>query len=742
MGRRLGIALAFMALGTIPLSAASSQIWKNRTRAEREQGDLKGVSLAADGMLSLGPSFEMISSVADPYLWSLARDSHGTVYAGGGNDGKVYRLGKDKKLEVFYDAGELEVHCLAIDARDNLYVGTSPRGKIYRVTPSGKAEEFFVPGETYIWSLLFDAKGNLYAGTGTQGRIYRISPSGKGEVFLDTEETHIRVLALAKDGKILAGTDGKGMVLRVDPSGKSTVLSSAPLPEVTALIAGSDGHIYFSAVGQGSRPAPRPPPPAPPARPPSPSGEDAPAPPQPEGQPPQPAPPAQAPPPASPGVGAVEGKVLALETDGYTREIWGQSGEIILALAEAKDGAVLAGGGSDGKIYRIDPVRAETTLLNKADSSQITSFLREPGGSVLASGGNLGALFRIGGRVASEGTFQSNAFDAKVFSSWGKMTWRSEDPSGTSIRIQVRTGNTPEPDASWSEWSAPLEQKDGSLVDRPKARYVQWRATLHSSEGKASPRLGEVALNFLQRNLPPEVKSVEVQAPGIVFQKPNKSPAMAAAPGDGATSAARGDREKGAHRAVQQPRPQSDKEGRAAQWGATDPNGDDLLFTVYYRGTDEKDWKLMEKDLTDPFFSWDATSMADGIYLLRVVAEDSPSNPENSALSAERLSDPFDVDNNPPRIGPIRAEVSGASARLLFEVSDSFSNMGEVIYSVNAREWEVATPQDGITDSPVEQYRLDLAGLAPGEVTVVIKASDSAGNSSTAKTVLKVGSQR
>jgi hypothetical protein len=96
-----------------------------------------------------------------------------------------------------------------------------------------------------------------------------------------------------------------------------------------------------------------------------------------------------------------------------------------------------------------------------------------------------------------------------------------------------------------------------------------------------------------------------------------------------------------------------------------------LVYSVYYRGAEERQWKLMEKDLTDSFFSWDATSLADGTYLLRVVAEDSPSNPEGAFLSAERLSDPFDVDNNPPQISPIQAALSGSSLKLEFVVEDS-----------------------------------------------------------------------
>ncbi|MCI0568632.1 MAG: hypothetical protein L0Z52_10700 [Acidobacteria bacterium] len=750
-GRRMGRFFILSALAGLAVTQAwpvSTQTWKNRTRSEREQGDLNGVSLKADGTLTLGPAFETLASAADPYIWSLARDSKGTLYAGSGNDGKVYRLSKGGKLENFFDSPELEVHALALDAKDNLYVGTSPRGKIYRLSPSGKAEEFFSPDETYIWSLLFDGKGNLFAGTGTQGRIYKISPAGKGEIFLDTDETHVRVLAEASGGDLLAGTDGKGMVLRVEPAGKSQVLTTSPLPEVTALVTGNSGRVYFAAAGQSSsraaqRPAAAPAPPRPAQ---GQAAEEERIPGQPPAEPPAPQPPAQPQPAAAPapqtGAG-VESKILALEMDGYTREIWSQPGELILSLAMDRDGQVIAGGGTDGKIYLVDPIRSESTLLEKADSSQVSALLKEPDGSVLAAGSNLGAVYRLGGRVASEGSFESTTFDTRVYSTWGKMSWRDETPSGTSVSIQVRTGNTSEPDSSWSEWSAPYKDREGSLVERPGARFVQWKATLKSGGGgKDSPRLGQVDVTYLQRNLPPELKSVDVQAPGTVFQKPNRSSSSVAVPGEGASAPGRGDRDKAAHHPTQQPRPQSDPEGRAAQWGASDPNGDDLVYSVYYRGADERQWKLMEKDLTDSFFSWDATSLADGTYLLRVVAADSPSNPEGAFLSAERLSDPFDVDNNPPQIGPIQAAVSGSGLRMEFEVQDSFSDVGEVVYSVNAQEWELLPPADGLTDSPREAYRLVMKDLEGGELTVVVKANDAAGNSATSKKVVQIGAPR
>jgi hypothetical protein len=745
-GRKVRIpalALAVLCGGVVapPARAVSTQVWKHRTLSEREEGDLKGVSLASDGTLILGPALESLAMSADPYFWALARDSKGRIYAGGGNDGKVYRLEKGGRLTLFFDSPEMEVHALAVDSRDDLYVGTSPRGKIYRVTPAGKATEFFDPGETYIWSLVFDRKGNLYAGTGTDGKIYRIAESGKGEVFLDTDETHVRVLALDPAGGLIAGTDGKGLVLRISPDGTSRVLTDSPLNEVTAIaVAPQGGAVYYSTAGQAAarggalRSPVQPPQGHEPSKPTSPGSEGE----RPPGQPPPP--PQQQPgeqktaaPPAPPAGAGVESKILAVEADGYSREIWSGTGDLILSLALDSRGRVTAGAGVNGKIYRIDPSTTETTLLAMADSAQITALLPEGGGAIIAAGSNLGALYRLGGKVAEEGTFETAPFDARVYSSWGNLEWKGESPPGSSLGIQVRTGSTPDPDSTWSGWSA-IQEKPRALIQAPRGRFVQWRAILKSKDGRTTPRLREVDVSYLQRNLPPELKAVEVQSPGVVFQRPNKSGGATAAPAEGSSGPGRGaEGQRPPRRRPQQPRPQNETDGRAAQWTALDPNGDDLQYAVYYRGVDEQEWKLMEKDLTDPFFSWDATSLADGTYILKVVADDSPENPPEVALSAERLSEPFDIDNNPPVIGPIRTSTAGSTARLEFEVSDSFSNVGSVEYSINAGEWRLLYPVDGINDSTREEYRVDLPGLPPGEVSVVVRANDAAGNSSTAR---------
>ena len=63
-----------------------------------------------------------------------------------------------------------------------------------------------------------------------------------------------------------------------------------------------------------------------------------------------------------------------------------------------------------------------------------------------------------------------------------------------------------------------VRRADGSPITSPKARYLQWRAVL---TGKGdSPVLTSVTAAYQQRNIRPEVASITVHPPGVVFQKP------------------------------------------------------------------------------------------------------------------------------------------------------------------------------------------------------------------------------
>jgi len=130
--------------------------------------------------------------------------------------------------------------------------------------------------------------------------------------------------------------------------------------------------------------------------------------------------------------------------------------------------------------------------------------------------------------------------------------------------------------------------------------------------------------------------------------------------------------------------------------------------------------------------------MPDGTYIVRVVASDAPSNPPGQALTAEKVSGYFDVDNTPPRVEGIKAAVQGSTVRLSFTASDTFSIIREVSYAVDAGDWVTVRPSSGLNDSLSESYAVTVPSLAPGEHSIIVRATDAAGNVGAGKTVVEI----
>ncbi|MFI5178809.1 MAG: hypothetical protein ACHQO8_09605, partial [Vicinamibacterales bacterium] len=255
--RPLAAAAAIVAL-TLPLYASSPKFFQAATQADFLKGEVENLSIDARGELTLGPATDLVYETSAPFLWSVLGLRDGTLLAGTGNEGKVFKIDAQGKASVFFDSAELEVHALAPAPDGGVYVGTSPDGKIYRVDRTGTSRAFFSPEGKYIWALAVDGKGNLFAGTGDKGVIYKIAPDGTGSVFYKTNATHATALAFDKSGNLLVGTGTPGRVLRVDPSGKAFVLLDSPFQEIRALRFDDKGVLYVAALN-GRAPAGAPP---------------------------------------------------------------------------------------------------------------------------------------------------------------------------------------------------------------------------------------------------------------------------------------------------------------------------------------------------------------------------------------------------------------------------------------------------------------------------------------------------
>lgn len=411
--------------------------------------------------------------------------------------------------------------------------------------------------------------------------------------------------------------------------------------------------------------------------------------------------------------------------------MWDSREDLPYDLAFDASGRLIVSTGDKGKIFRLegDPVRP--VLLARAGAQQVTALYRDGRGRMLYATANPGKVSRLSSERAARGTYESEVRDAQMVSSWGAISWRGSTPASSRIEVATRTGNTETPDDTWSPWSAPYSGP-GASISSPKARYIQWRAVF-SGTGDG-PSITSITTAYLQRNLRPQVRSVTVQPPGIVFQKPYTTgdPDLAGfenltTPEQKLTQAAQnqGQGSSLGRRTYQ-------KSLQTLQWRADDENDDELTYGVLYRREGETAWKTLRSNLTDSILVWDTTTVPNGTYFVRIVASDATSNSSGTALTGEMDSIAFDVDNTPPAVavGPTRVETNRTV--VTFDVRDDHSPIQRVEYSTNGEEWTAVFPADGIADSRSEHYEVSIDGRL-GARGLTLRAQDSMNNVATAQ---------
>jgi sugar lactone lactonase YvrE len=736
---------------SLPLAGVETSFWQVGSFDDYLQGTLTGVSVSRDGELTLAPDTQAVFSPDENLALSLAGDGGHNLYVGTGHEGKVFRVDPRGKGALFFTAHEPDIFALAVGPDGALYVGSSPEGKVYRVTPDGKSSTFYDPKAKYIWALAFDANGRLYVGTGDQGKIFRVDRSGKGEVFFDSKQIHIMCLTFDRAGNLLAGSVPNGLIYRLAPEGKAYVLCQAGLPEIHALATDAQGRIYAAALGgSGGKGSPEL---FGPARPGTPvpggvttvtvvAGEES-------GQAPSkgtnPAaasvasnapsfnraqhPPAQVPPPKMP---QGRGALIEILPDYSTETVWSSNNESIFGLA-VRDNHVLFSTDANGRIFDLAKSRdgEKLTLLTETEESLATRLWLQ-GSNLYIATTNVARLFRLAAAPGREGTYESPVKDTKFISRWGVLAWRDETPEDSAIEFYTRSGNTDRPDQTWSEWSGPYRDHNGSQISSPPARYVQWKAVLRGS-GAVTPSLDDVTVSYLNQNLPPEIRSLSVSTGGERTSPTGSSSTNMFGGTVTVTSA-------GAPGFVpsQPGAPAANKIPINFTWQADDPNGDPLVYSLYVKAADEEQWHQIKDKLVQNTFTIEQDSLADGRYVARLVASDGEANPPGMAREAELVSAPFWIDNTPPAVRVLEQKVTTEGLAIRFQAEDSTSPLRNAEVSTDGKDWKSVYSDDGVVDSRRETFTVKLNGLVSGEHIITLRAYDTAGNAGVGKAVARV----
>jgi hypothetical protein len=743
--------------------AEGTRSWEQSKFDELTKGTATGVAIRSTGGLELAPTFRSLYATPSTYIWAIAADDAGNVYVAAGAPARVYRITSEGKATIIFEPKELQVQALQIGAGGVIYAATAPDGKVYKIEhkpankapakadpvqgtpgendkekdvvkptadPSWSSSVYFEPGTKYIWDLALDKGGNLYVATGDHGEIFRVTPKGEHSVFFKSDETHIRVLAFDAQENLIAGSDGSGLIYRISPAGEGFVLYSAPKKEITALALDRAGNIYAAAVGEkkGGSGA-------------SSSGlttavfsmsSSTPA----GGSSPQvpgltvttaPSAPSMTGPFPFPGGGASSGSdVYRIAPDGSPTRLWTSHEDIVYALAFDSQGRLLAGTGNRGHIFAITGLDDFSDLL-KAAASQVTGFAKAPGGGVYAATSNLGKVFVLGPGPEAQGTYESDVFDARIFSRWGRAEFRG---SG-NVDLYARSGNVDNPDRNWSAWKKiDLGKNDETGI--PSARYAQWRAVLHA--GTAAPGVDSIALSYLPKNVAPEIDDVTVQV-GVKYQ-PLPRTAGISLGSDSSTLSS------GTHFETP-PSSSHDRDSVGVKWSAHDENDDQIVYSIFYRGDGQTRWLLLKDNITDKDDSFDASLLPDGGYTVKVVASDAPSHSPGEALTASRESRRFEVDTTPPRIENLSAIVEGGQIHVNFRAIDNFSPLKRAEYSVDAGEWKFVEPVGQLSDAKTENYDFKATpetskdGGASSEHVVVVRVYDRYENMGASKILIR-----
>ncbi len=634
--------------------------------SEFKGGDLKGVALDSAGHVRAGLSLGAVPATQAATVWSALPQADGSLLLGTGNEGKLLKLAGGT-VSVLAESKALAITSLTQAFGGAVVAGTLPDGKVMKWEKGKLSDLATLKGAEHVWSVAYDAKAKaVYAATGPEGKLFRITQTGDAQVYFDAPEQHLMSVAVAPDGTVYTGASDKAKLYKVTAPGRASVLYDFGRTEVRSIVVNQKGEVFAIANDiKSSSSAPS-----------RSKGGDAPA---------QP----------SPAASKTKGKgtLYAFSPDGTPDQLLDDSDEHYTSLSLGDDGRPYVGTGVEGRVYTIDAGHT-SVLVADADERQIGALLMA-GKDRFVISSDPAVVHPVKGTGGPDAVWTSKVLDAGIRARFGLLSW---DSSG-KLELSTRTGNTKEPDDTWSAWSNPLAAP--ALVTSPVGRYLQVRARFAKDP---TAILNQIEVAFLTDNLRAVLTNVD--AKGIDGETGDDSPKQSGGPVT-----------KRAETTLN------------LTWKIDNPDKDELRYRLQYRLLGTNDWfdllKPGEK-LTKENYNWETADLPEGRYRVRVTASDETANPPDRVTKDIRESGIVLVDNTPPTLDALAA----AGTHIKAIAQDGVGPIARIEASVaGSDEWFPFFPADGIFDEQREELDIDVKNMIKSLPALIsVRTYDKASN--------------